>query len=61
MNNEPPLVLISKQLLIVYEVLPAEGGRVWTQERQKENCKKKEREIKQEKSQGLEKGKAQWM
>lgn len=46
MNNEPPLVLISKQLLIVYEATTS-----WSREgiMERRELGKKEKEIKQEK------------
>lgn len=56
MNNEPPLILISKQLLIVYKATSSrsrEGRGEWRE------TGKQEREIKQESREGVQEGKAQ--
>lgn len=60
MNNEPPLILISKQLLIVYEA-PTRWSREGRREEEKlEGREKKKEKIHQEKVKEWKEWKTQW-
>lgn len=54
MNNEPPLILISKQLLIVYKATASRER--MRREGRKGNWERKEREIKQGRKRGRNEG-----